>query len=61
MTREEFEDRYGSLRDEGFTPEECGIRPRRAAAEEEADDEPTFCDACGGVVTGAGCACDQDD
>jgi hypothetical protein len=38
MNREEFEDRYGSLRDEGFTPEECGIRRRRHRWVE--DEEP---------------------
>ena len=33
MTRDEFEDRYGSLEQEGFTPEEVGLKPRRQKGE----------------------------
>lgn len=42
MNREDFEDRFGSLEAEGFTPEECGIRRRRrrkTAAEQNAEED----------------------
>lgn len=54
MRRDEFEDCYGTLRDEGLTPEEIGLRRRRPRADE--DDEPPaqWCIWCG-----ERCAADQ--
>lgn len=52
MTRDEFEDRYGSLRDEGLTPDDVGLGKRRTRILRDEPPEALVCEGCDKVIDG---------